>query len=183
MDAADPVAAQLVGGAGYLLLLIATQADRTRRFLALDATGLVPVVIHYLMLGAGAGAVMSALYLLVDVVHLLIRGARAAFLALALAYAAALSLLILWFEGPIDLLALAGTVAAIQARREEHMIPLLSWIIVSCVGWGIYGYLAGSYAQLAFSTLYAAASAVGILRLRRPIEASRGLMIEDEEDT
>ncbi len=60
--------AQLVGTVGYGLLVLATFARTRTRFLAVDIAGLVPVVAHYAMLDATAGAALSAFYMMSDTV-------------------------------------------------------------------------------------------------------------------
>lgn len=158
---------QWIGGAGYLVLILATQLRRRRLFLVIDFCGLTPVVLHYVLLDALAGAAMSALYMLVDLTVALARRPRTIRSAYGACYAVAGVTIFMAYEAPTDLLAAAGTIAAVVARQQPAMRRLLAWIVVSCVGWGLYGYFAGSLAQIAFSSVYAVASTLGIVRLDR----------------
>jgi len=157
--------AQLLGGAGYLVLIYATQLRRRRVFLLVDFCGLAPVVAHYILLDAPAGAAMSGLYMLIDLTVAFQHRSLAIRRAFWLYYLVAAAMISFTYHGPADLLAVGGAVAAIIARQQPVMRRLLTWIIISCIGWAIYGYFAGSIAQIAFSTVYAIASGVGILRL------------------
>lgn len=156
--------AQLLGGAGFLLLVLATQIGSRREFLIADFCGLVPVVAHYILLDARAGAAMSALYMVIDVTATIDDRptlSRRIFLG---HYGLAAVLVAVTWRGSADLFALFGTLAAILSRQQERMRPLLLLIVVSCVGWGLYGFLAGSVSQVAFSTVYAAFSLLGVRR-------------------
>lgn len=158
--------AQLLGGAGYLVLILSTQLGSRRNFLIADICGLIPVILHYLLLGAPAGAALSALYVAIDVTAALLRRSRWArglfpgFYLLAVAATAAV------YAAPRDLLALSGTLAAVLSRRQAEMHRLLGLVLASCVGWGLYGFLAGSIGQAVFSSVYGLFSLVGILRIR-----------------
>lgn len=159
------ILAQYIGGAGFLVLIAATQVRRRRLFLAVDFVGLAPVVAHYILLDAFAGAAMSALYMLIDLTVAYQHRSLAVRRAFWVYYLVAGFMIAFTYQGPFDLLALAGTLAAVVARQQPTMRRLLVGIILSCVGWAAYGYFAGSFAQIAFSTTYALASAVGLLRL------------------
>lgn len=163
--------AQLLGGAGFLLLLAATQAKTRGRFLVLDVCGLVPVTAHYLLLEAPAGAAMSALYLVIDVSAALEDPpGRARDRLLAQGALAALLIGLTW-RTAADLAALAGTLAAVVSRQQAEMDRLLWLVVASTAGWGLYGVLAGSVAQVAFSAAYALAALLGIWRIARPTHA------------
>ena len=160
---------QIIGGVGFGVLILATQVRRRRTFLIADFAGLVPVVAHYVMMDAYAGAAMSGLYMLVDLCAVLIADRpvllRRAFWGF---HGLAIALVAVTFAGWIDLLALFGTIAAVASRQQKYMRPLLGLIVVSCVGWGLYGLLVGSVAQVVFSVTYAAFSLLGIFRQQRP---------------
>ena len=141
------------------------------RFLAVDACGLGAAVAHYLLLDAPTGAAMSALYLAIDGTAAfrdrsdLVRRGFAAHYGLA-----ALLVAVTW-QGPADLAALFGTLAAVASRQQEDMRPLLLLLVVSTAGWGVYGALVGSVGQVAFSVAYATFGLLGVWRIDRQTHA------------
>lgn len=148
------------------MLVLATQARSRRSFLVADFLGLAPVAAHYVLLSAPAGAAMSALYMVVDIAAAFqdrYRWLRRGYLLL---YPAAVVLVALTFDAAFDLLALGGTLAAIAARRRSSMRSLLALIVVSCLGWGLYGVFAQSVSQVVFSGAYAILGLLGITRIR-----------------
>lgn len=130
-----------------------------------DFCGLVPVVAHYLLLDAPAGAAMSALYMVIDVTAAFEDRSRRIHRLFMLHYVLAAALVALTYQAPFDLLALFGTLSAIVSRQQKQMRHLLLLIAVSCIGWGLYGVFAGSIGQVVFSTIYALFSVLGIRRI------------------
>lgn len=166
-----PPLPHLVGGAGFAILLAATQARSRSGFLAVDLCGLVAVTAHYVLLGAPAGAAMSALYLAIDTAAVLEEWtglSRRWYVAL---YALAAALLGLTYEAPADLAALFGTFAAVASRQQRDMCPLLLLLVVSSFGWGLYGWLVGSVSQVVFSAAYATFGLLGVWRIGRQTHA------------
>jgi len=129
------------------------------------------VVAHYLILDAPAGAAMSALYMVIDVTAAFSERFRLARRAFFVHYALAALLLGVTYRAATDLLALFGTVAAIASRQQPQMRGLLALIVVSSLGWGLYGFFAGSISQVVFSVAYALFSLLGIWRLDRRTHA------------
>lgn len=158
--------AQGVGGLGFGLLVFSTFARSRLRFLVADITGLIPVVIHYVMLAAPAGAALSAFYMLSDVVAAF-AARRPARLAYWLFYPLALVVGWVFWAGPTDLFAIVGTVLAIAARHQRQVWRIQALIVVSTAGWGTYGLLVGSLVQVAFSTAYGLAALVNAVRFFR----------------
>lgn len=60
-----------------------------------------------------------------------------------------------------------SALTAVASRRQSAMRPLLGLVVVSAVGWGVYGAFVGSYSQVVFSVAYAAFGLVGIRRIER----------------
>ncbi len=160
------ILAQWVGGLGFGLLVFSTFARVRLRFLLTDITGLVPVVVHYVMLAAPMGAALSAFYMMSDVVAAFSER-RAARIAYWLFYPLALVFGWLFWAGPADLLAIAGTVLAVAARHQRSVWRIQALILVSTIGWGTYGFLVGSVVQVAFSTVYGAAALANAVRFFR----------------
>lgn len=163
--------ADLLGGAGFLVLLAATQVESRARFLVVDFCGLAAVVAHYLLLDAPTGAAMSALYMVIDVTAGLRDRSDLARRGFAAHYGIAVLLVAFTWRGPVDLAALFGTLAAVASRQQEAMRPLLLLLVVSTVGWGAYGALVGSVGQVAFSVAYAGLGLLGVWRIDRQTHA------------
>lgn len=162
------LAAQIVGAAGYGILVLATFAQKRLRFLILDVLGLLPVAGHYLMLGATAGATLSLLYMGFDIVAALATR-QLARRAYWLFYPVA-CLLGWWFwSGPSDFLAIVGTLFAVASRQQTQVWRIQALIAISALGWGAFGIAVGSMAQIAFSSVYgiaATANAIRFVRMR-----------------
>lgn len=129
------------------------------------------MVAHYLILDAPTGAAMSALYMAIDVTAAFSERSRLARRAFFLHYVLAALLLGVTYRAATDLLALFGTVAAIASRQQPEMRHLLALIVVSSLGWGLYGVFAGSVSQVVFSAVYALFSLLGIWRIERRTHA------------
>jgi len=108
---------------------------------------------------------MSALYMLIDVTAAFDERSRRVRRLYFVHYLLAAVLTGLTYRGAADLLALFGTWAAIASRQQREMRRLLALLVASAVAWGLYGLYAGSFSQVAFSTLYALAGALGIWRI------------------
>ncbi len=160
------ILAQWVGGVGFGLLVFSTFARTRLRFLLTDITGLVPVIVHYVMLAAPVGAALSAFYMLSDVAAAFSER-RAARLAYWLFYPLAVVIGWLFWAGPADLLAIVGTVLAVAARHQRSVWRIQALIMVSTVGWGTYGLLVGSLVQVVFSTVYGVAALANAARFFR----------------
>jgi Bacterial inner membrane protein len=167
--------AQLVGTVGYGLLVLATFARTRTRFLVVDIAGLVPVVVHYAMLDAPAGAALSAFYMASDTVAAL-AARRLARLAFWLFYPLAGLIGWLFWTGPADLLAIGGTLLAITARHQRPLWRIQALIAASSIGWGLFGLMVGSAAQIGFSLVYGAAAAVNAVRFLRHPETAPGAL-------
>ena len=163
-DLSQVLWAQIVGGAGFLVLVVAPLTRTRRRFLLLDILGMVPVGIHYLMLKATGGAALCAIYILMDLVAFRLHSSVAmrriyyGFYPVAAMFTAAA------WTGPADLFALAGTLFAVASRQQPGLKLLKFLVFLSAVGWGIYGVLAGSVSQTLFSVFYGSAALFAVLR-------------------
>lgn len=161
VPAGSDLAANALGLAGFAILMAAPLARRRRRFVAIDAAGLAPVIAHYLWLNAAAGAAYSALYAVMNIAALVCEGRTLRRAAWALAVAAAA--LIPAFGADLAAVIAAGaTIAAFLARtREDHRARNVL-VAASAAGWLSYGLLAGSWAQAAFSSVYGAVALAAI---------------------
>ncbi|MCP4381425.1 MAG: YgjV family protein [Hyphomicrobiales bacterium] len=160
------LAAQLVGATGFLLLVLATFARSRFRFLVLDFLGLVPVAAHYVMLAAPAGAALSVFYMCADAVAALPGGSRRRLIYWVFYPLVAVITWFFWI-GVVDLAAAAGTALAIVARHQVRTWRILALIGASTVGWGLYGVLVGSIAQVVFSAVYGSVAVFNAIRFSR----------------
>ncbi len=159
--------AQIIGAIGFALLIIAPLTHSRRSFLALDIIGIVPVGIHYLMLDAPIGAALCATYVVMDIVAAGIHRSQNVRAAYFLFYPAALALSYWTYQTVADLTALAGTLLAVASRQQLNLVALKMLVFLSAFGWGAYGWLTGSVAQLVFSSLYGGAALFATIRHRR----------------
>lgn len=136
-----------------------------------DLVGLAPVVVHYLMLDAPAGAALSALYMVIDITAVFDERSRHVRRLYPVHYVLAGLLAALTYGAPIDVLALLGTWAAIASRQQKGMRRLLALLVASTLGWGLYGLFAGSVGQVAFSAVYALAGSLGLRRITHQTHA------------
>lgn len=156
---------------GFLVLLLATQIQSRRGFLIADLLGLGPVVAHYVLLDAVAGAAMSALYIAIDVTAAFDERWPLVKRLFPVHYLLAALVATLTFTGMPDLLVLLATWTAIASRQQRGMRRLLPLLVASSLGWGLYGVFVGSVGQMAFSTAYALAGSVGLWRIVRRTHA------------
>lgn len=163
--------AHLLGGTGFLVLLAATQVESRLRFLVVDFCGLGAVGVHYALLDATTGAALSALYMAIDVTAVLADRYDVVRRGFYVHYALAVVLVGATYRSPVDLAALFGTLTAVASRRQSAMRPLLGLLVVSAVGWGVYGAFVGSYSQVVFSVAYACFGLLGIRRIGRSTHA------------
>lgn len=159
--------AQVIGAIGFTLLIIAPLTHSRRSFLILDIIGIVPVGVHYLMLDAPLGAALCATYVAMDIVATSLHRSQNARAAYYLFYPAALALSYWTYQTAIDLTALAGTLLAVASRQQLNLVALKMLVFLSAFGWGAYGLLTGSMAQLVFSSLYGGAALIATIRHRR----------------
>jgi len=160
------VLTQLVGFLGYGLLLGATLARRRLSLLAIDASGGAVLIVHWAMLGALAGVTMNALYTAVDIAGFDPRSRRGR-VVLAAAVPATAALVVVFWQGPADLLAAAGVLFAIASRASTGQVRLRALAMIGCIPWGIFGVINWSLPQVIFSTAYFIAMGVSILRITR----------------
>lgn len=157
---------QLIGLLGYGLLLASTLARRRLVLLGIDAGGGGVLILHWALLGAIAGVTMNALYTAVDVAGFDPRSRRGR-IALIASVPVAVALVMVFWQGPSDLLAGAGLLFAIASRSSPGQIRLRTLAMVGCIPWGLFGVVHGSIPQIAFSSIYAVAMGVSIVRIRR----------------
>ena len=160
------VITQLVGFLGYGLLLGATLARRRLSLLAIDASGGAVLIVHWAMLGALAGVTMNALYTAVDVAGFDPRSTRGKMI-LAGAVPMTAALVVVFWQGPADLLAAAGVLFAIASRASVGQVQLRALAMIGCIPWGIFGVINWSLPQVIFSTVYFIAMGISILRITR----------------
>ncbi|MSO44935.1 MAG: hypothetical protein EXQ74_06505 [Thermoleophilia bacterium] len=171
------VVVQLIGFAGYGLLLAATLARRRLRLLTIDAVGGGVLVLHWALLGAVAGVTMNALYSAVDIAGFDPRSRRGR-VALAMAMPVSIILVAVFWKGPSDLLAGAGLLFAIASRASSSQLRLRTLGMIGCIPWGIFGVVHGSISQVIFSAIYFVAMGVSIVRIARDTPTS-GTAAED----
>lgn len=159
------IATQAVGFLGYGLLFASTLARRRTRLLLIDATGGLMLILHWGMLGAVAGVTMNALYTLLDVAGLDPHAHRGR-VALIAAVPVSIALVAIFWQGPGDLLPLAGVLMAIASRASQGQIRLRTPALVGSIFWGAFGLLEGSTPQVVFSVTYMIAMGVSIWRIR-----------------
>ncbi|GEM_PF-3865005 len=156
--------ANALGFVGYALFALSPLAGSRGRYLALHGIAMLPIAAHYVLLEAMAGALLSLVYLAADLVGS--RSERARWWLLALA-GAALAILIPVYESALDLLALAGTFIFLLSRATPDFAKSLIIAGISTIGWGVYGWLEGSYSQVLFSAAYALFCAISLMRQKR----------------
>ena len=160
------LAAQLIGAIGYGLLVLATFARTRFRFLLLDFLGLIPTAVHYVMLAAPAGAALTAFYMCADAVSALPAQSRKRLLYWAF-YPLVVVLTWAFWTGPVDLLAGTGTALAIVARHQTLTWRIQALVCLSTIGWGTYGFMVESLAQVVFSIVYGTAALFNAFRFAR----------------
>lgn len=156
--------AQLVGGAGFAVLIAAPLTRTRRHFLLFDILGMVPVGAHYIMLGAPSGAALCATYILMDIVAARLHSSTLVRRAYFAFYPLAAGLTAVTWSGSDDLAALAGTLFAVASRQQLALRPLKLLVFLSAVGWGLYGVLTGSFSQALFSLFYGGAALYAVFR-------------------
>lgn len=163
----------LLGLCGFGLILAATMVPSRRKLLLFDLAGVVPVSIHYALLGAGAGAVLSGAYAFSDICGLA-RNARVRKLGAGAAFVGAVIVIVtLVGLSWVSCVALLGTAVAVGARVLPRRDQVLLVLMVSTVLWGLYGVLTSSFPQILFSVLYVVFTAVNWRRARRPVNKKR----------
>lgn len=160
------VVVQIVGASGYGLLVLATFARSRARFLIVDFSGLVPVVVHYVLLSAFSGAALSAFYMAADAVGSL-AAQQTRRVLYWLFYPATAALGWIFWQGSQDLTAIVGTALAIAARHQSSVWRIQALVAASTIGWGLYGFLVGSVGQVVFSLIYGLAAAFNAVRFLR----------------
>ncbi len=146
--------AQMVGFAGFGVMLVATQQRSADRLLALDVVGILTVSAHWILLGDGLAAALNSVFALISGLGLLRRrGSHAA----AIAY---------WFLYPLtaagflaarstpDLLATAGTLFAVAGIQQRSLFALRTLVVMSGICWLIFGATEGSVGQVVFGMLF-----------------------------
>jgi len=156
--------AQILGGAGFLVLVVAPLTRTRHRFLLLDILGMVPVGVHYVMLKATGGAALCAIYILMDLIAFHLHSSVAMRRIYYGFYPVAAIFTAVAWTGPADLLALAGTLFAVASRQQPGLTLLKFLVFLSAVGWGAYGILAGSVSQTLFSLFYGGAALFAVFR-------------------
>lgn len=158
---------------GYLVIVASTRAKTRTTFLLLDIAGMVPVVIHYIMLGRPVGAALSGFYIAIDAMaaalhHKPSRSLRLAYLA---NYPIAIALLAWLWTDWRDLAAFLGTILAVEARRHSTLALIKLLVAISSAGWLVYGVFSQSIAQVVFSAVYGVMALLAARRdrLARPL--------------
>lgn len=149
-----PLLANLIGAVGFAGLLLATQMATKARFLAVDFAGVLLVAAHYALLDAPSGVVYSLIYAAADIAAAFDIGRAWRRRLFGGLYLVTAGLLVYWSFETTALLSFAGTVMAIAARQQSRLWALNAFIFLSAFGWGSFGWMTGSYSQIAFSLAY-----------------------------
>lgn len=155
--------ANLIGAIGFAAYLASPSLPTRRGMLLLDAVAMIPIAIHYLMLGGFVGAVMSGVYLIADLAGLT-RDKFRNMLVAAIAIAASAYIVLQW-QAISDLAPLAGTLLFLASRVVRSHAQTLMLAGMATLPWGIYGFLFDSLSQVIFSAIYCASCAVRLYRL------------------
>lgn len=156
--------ANLLGGAGYVLFAFSPLAKTRLRYLLLHGVAMIPIAVHYVILDALPGAVLSLIYLVADVLGGWFPGRRwpLAVLTVLAILAAGLT-----FTSVTDLLGLAGTLIFILSRAAKGHRTTLAIAGISTITWGAFGWVENSWSQVLFSFAYAGFCALQLYRLGR----------------
>ncbi len=145
---------QFLGLIGYGLIILSLFSTTQRKVFILDFIGCIIVALHFVVLGAVGGAILSLLYAVKDLVGLI----RNDFYK----YTSAALIVVLMLLSPLflpmqnrDILALIGSIIALASRISPKLATTLFLIALSTVFWGAYGFVVGSIGQVVFSTVYA----------------------------
>ena len=155
-----------LGVAGFGLILWATTAKVRRRLLITDMLGTLLVAVHYLLLGAGAGAALSMSYAAADACGLA-QQPRVRQVGAGVAFGGAAVVTCVVELTAVGMVALVGSAIAIGARTFSHPAAMLLGMGLSTTLWGAYGVLSGSVPQVLFSAVYCALAVRGWWRLSR----------------
>lgn len=144
--------ANLLGAGGYLLFALSPLARNRIKYLVLHGLAMVPIAVHYIMLSAIPGAVLSVTYLGADLLGARWPGKWWPLVALTLIALGAFA----WsYEKSTDFLGLAGTLIFVISRAVTGHASTLAVAALSTVTWGAYGWVEGSLSQVGFSFAYA----------------------------
>ena len=147
------LSAQIIGLVGYGMILVSLFSKTQRAVFLLDLAGCVIVAAHFVMLSAYAGAALSLVYAVKDIIGMFPSRRlklAAGFGMAALILVAPLILQLSWVDG----LAIAGSLVALAARLSPGLTLTLFLIAFSTIFWGLYGAFVGSLSQVLFSCLY-----------------------------
>jgi len=159
------IVAQAVGVIGIALLLASTLMRRRAVLLAFDAAGSIVMGIHWALLGGTAAIAISAIVVVMDFAGTDPRSARGrAVIWLSIPVTAIL--LIIFWSGPVDLLAALGMLGIAASRLSFGQVRLRALAMASCLPWIAYGVILVSIPQVAFSVLYFVGMGISILRIR-----------------
>lgn len=156
--------ANLLGAGGYALFAISPLARSRLKYLVVHGIAMIPIAIHYVMLSAIPGAVLSMVYLGADVLGARWPGNRRVLAALTVA---AIAAFVPTYTQLTDLLGLFGTLVFVASRAVTGHQATLAVAALSTVTWGAYGWVEGSWSQVGFSFAYAAFCLVSLVRLSR----------------
>lgn len=154
----------ILGAIGFSAYLLSPLLPSRRALLITDAAAMLPIAMHYVLLGGIMGAVMSVVYLLADIIGLGADRHRPLLWVLA---ALAIGLCAWFYGGAADLAALAGTLSFLVSRHVKQHWKTLLIAGISTVVWAYYGYVAGSISQQIFSAIYIVAVVFRLYRLRQ----------------
>lgn len=160
------IIAQLVGVVGISLLLASTFMRRRAMLLALDAAGSLVMGIHWALLGATAAVAISVVVAAMDLAGTDPRNPRGRAVIWASMPVTAILLVVFW-SGPVDVLAGLGLLAIALSRLSRGQIRLRALAMAASAPWIAYGIVLVSIPQVAFSAAYFVAMGVSIIRIRR----------------
>ena len=129
-----------------------------------SAISQVLYALHYILLGAVGGAILDGLSAARDSSFYLLDGRK---ITIALIFTALqTTVVVMAWTGPVDLLALAGTLLATVALLQSSP-QRIRWIsITSAVMWAPYNLSFGAYVALAINVGIVGSCVIGIIRFR-----------------
>lgn len=156
--------ANVLGAIGYAGFALSPLARSRLKYLVIHGVAMIPIAVHYVMLGAIPGALLSLVYLGADLLGARWPGNRKALAGLT---AVAIAAFIPTYEQLTDLLGLIGTLIFVASRAVTGHRATLAVAAVSTVTWGAYGWVEGSWSQVGFSFAYAVFCCYSLWRIGR----------------
>ncbi|HEX8591631.1 MAG TPA: YgjV family protein [Candidatus Paceibacterota bacterium] len=140
-------AAQGVGGIALLFQLLAWNAGSRTGILRLQSVNLATFALHYLLLGAISGAVMSLVAFLRNLV--LLQKYKHRWAAHSMWYygfiVLSIGLVLVGWNGWLSLLPVAAVIVSIHALWQDHPSRIRFYMLIACLIWIPYTLAVSSY--------------------------------------